>query len=819
MKLASLHIRDFRGIKDLHLDLQERNFVVDGPNGSGKSGVVDAVEYVFTGRIARLEGPGTGGLSVRTHGPHVDKRDNPRDAFVKATICLDDGSTVTIERGLDKPKEPKVTPASAEVDIRWIAGHPEIALSRRELVKFILVEPGQRSKEVQSLLKLERLDEARRNLTTASNTLARDRQSAEQDTAWARTHFLTAAGIGAMRVDDVLAAANERRQILGLPRLSELAATTRLASGFGEGSAGNTTPPTVNKELATRDADALEEFLSASGAGNKHVVALLGDLAQLDGREDLVALLDQHDLIQSGLSLATVAACPLCDAEWDLNTLRAHLKEKLDRAEDAKSYADNLIGKAQFLAGDAQTLADHLETMAKHALALGIDESARVARAWRDQLASFRDRLRTAKGIIALRDRLALDWTSRPGGATDALVRLRDAIGALKAPSETDNARTYLLVCDDRLDVYRAKRVKESRLKTEADVAERTKTLFDATVEEHLSRLYSAVEQDLVRFYRFINENDEENFDAKLDPKKGKLTLEVDFYDRGLFPPGAYHSEGHQDGMGLCLYLALMKRLLGDRFTFGVLDDVLMSVDKGHRKQVCGLLKKEFAKTQFVITTHDDVWLHQMIAAKFVDKVAVKRFRGWTVEHGPLVDGYKEVWESIDEHLSKEEIPQAAGLLRRHLEQVAGDLCERFRASAPYRRDADHDLGDLLPAATGKWTKLLKEAKAAAVSWAKQQDVDTIAAREETFKTRLGATNMEQWALNKSVHYNEWANMTKNDFQPVVEAYRGLFSLFTCEACDGWLSVSPTKGNPEAILCDCKAVCLNLRKKTSAKDG
>src|SRR5262249_973558 len=158
----------------------------------------------------------------------------------------------------------------------------------------------------------------------------------------------------------------------------------------------------------------------------------------------------------------------------------------------------------------------------------------------------------------------------------------------------------------------------------------RTKDLFDVTMEEHLARLYSAIERDLVSFYRFINEDDESNFDAKLDPKKGKVILEVDFYDRGLFPPGAYHSEGHQDGMGLCLYLGLMKRLLGERFTLGVLDDVLMSVDKGHRKQVCGLLKKEFPKTQFIITTHDDVWLHQMIAAKLVDKDAVKRFRGWT---------------------------------------------------------------------------------------------------------------------------------------------------------------------------------------------
>ncbi len=79
-----------------------------------------------------------------------------------------------------------------------------------------------------------------------------------------------------------------------------------------------------------------------------------------------------------------------------------------------------------------------------------------------------------------------------------------------------------------------------------------------------------------------------------------------------------------------------------------------------------------------------------MISAKLVEKSSVKRFRGWTVEHGPLVDDYKEVWESLDEPLGREEDAQPAALLRRHLEQAAGELCERFRASTPNRRDADH---------------------------------------------------------------------------------------------------------------------------------
>ena len=38
-----------------------------------------------------------------------------------------------------------------------IADHPEITLSRREILRFILVEPTKRSEEIQTILKLEEI--------------------------------------------------------------------------------------------------------------------------------------------------------------------------------------------------------------------------------------------------------------------------------------------------------------------------------------------------------------------------------------------------------------------------------------------------------------------------------------------------------------------------------------------------------------------------------------------------------------------------------------------------------------------------------------
>jgi hypothetical protein len=97
--------------------------------------------------------------------------------------------------------------------------------------------------------------------------------------------------------------------------------------------------------------------------------------------------------------------------------------------------------------------------------------------------------------------------------------------------------------------------------------ATRARKVFDVYTESTktaLESIYQKVEGDFSDYYRFLNEDDESSFAAKLTPSMGKLGFGVDFYKRGFFPPGAYHSEGHQDSMGLCLYLALMRHLQGD---------------------------------------------------------------------------------------------------------------------------------------------------------------------------------------------------------------------------------------------------------------
>jgi hypothetical protein len=269
--------------------------------------------------------------------------------------------------------------------------------------------------------------------------------------------------------------------------------------------------------------------------------------------------------------------------------------------------------------------------------------------------------------------------------------------------------------------------------------------------------LYDDVEEDFSAFYRSINEDDEVKFTAKLTPSEGRLDFDVNFYERGLFPPAAVHSEGHQDGMGVCLYLALMKRFFGGSFTIALLDDVVMSVDAGHRYQFCKLLKTNFPDTQFIITTHDRLWAEQMKSAGLVTAKTSLAFHSWTIDTGPLVESNAEIWQEISAALAK--VEAAAAALRHHLEYASRHLADHLGATTPFHADGNYELGELLPSVLSRMKSLCGKAADAAQSWGNSTARDVAAARKAALSDSNAATSIEQWAVNKAVHYNEWANL------------------------------------------------------------
>ncbi|MGQ0446293.1 MAG: ATP-binding protein [Beijerinckiaceae bacterium] len=139
IRIEKIEIHEFRGIRGLSLGLKGQNFAVCGPNGTGKSGIVDAIEFALTGGISRLSGSGTGGLSVKLHGPHVDSRNKPDDSWVTLDVAIPSlgGKNATNHRTVKAAGSPTITPNDPKVLAAFdgVKLHPEFVLSRRELVR------------------------------------------------------------------------------------------------------------------------------------------------------------------------------------------------------------------------------------------------------------------------------------------------------------------------------------------------------------------------------------------------------------------------------------------------------------------------------------------------------------------------------------------------------------------------------------------------------------------------------------------------------------------------------------------------------------
>jgi hypothetical protein len=813
IKLESAHIEEVRGIRKLNIDFQKSTFSISGPNGSGKSGVIDAIEFGLTGQISRLMGRGTKGLTVSEHGPHVDKTKFPDAAFVELKVFLPDiGKVATITRKISAPKKPRIVPSTPDVLAAFdeIADHPEIALSRREILRFILVEPTKRSEEIQTILKLDEIGDTRSAFNTAQNKLQTAFQTAAATLKSTRNTLLLHLQIPALRAEELLESVNKRRKLLSLAEIVELSADTTLDAGLPSAAKVND----FNKQSSLRDLGAFAEAeKSFSGLAKAEAGAIARDLARLEADPALLAALQRRSFIEKGLELVDGPDCPLCDQPWeDEQRLRDHLKAKLAKSEEARKLQETLVKNGTAMAREAIRIIGLMSPAQRIAEVHGQTGFSQILGEWKINLEGLKTKLTTVDGLTGLRDRLTAGWLDAPKTLSKDLHGLTERIAAIPDQTTMIDAQTFLTTAQLRLTDYREAM---RRNKAAENAAAAAKAAYDAycnVMEDELNSLYDEVQKDFSTFYRAINQDDEGQFTAKLTPTAGSLGLDVNFYDRGLFPPAAFHSEGHQDGMGVCLYLALMKRLFGKRFTFALLDDVVMSVDAGHRYQFCKLLKAHFPDTQFVITTHDRLWAEQMKSAGLVSGKTSISFHSWTIDTGPLVESNVEIWQEIATALGKGKVETAAAALRHHLEYVARHLADQLGATPQFRADGNYELGELMPSVLKRMKDLCGKAAEAAQSWGKSVEREVATTRKTALSTSNAATNVEQWAVNKAVHYNAWANFGKKDFEPVVAAYKELLACFSCPDCDSWLYIAP-RLNPECLRCACNAVNLNLKPR------
>ncbi|WP_435094120.1 AAA family ATPase [Clavibacter michiganensis] len=815
MKIESLRVNNFRGIRHFTFELERKNFVVAGTNGTGKSGVIDALEFGLTGKISRLSGRGTAGVSVKSHGPHVDFAGSPASAWVEIQFSLEAGDvTYTLRRSVAQPKTFTLTPNSQEAHaaVAWMNAHPEFALTRREIVRFVLAEGKSRGEDVAQLLGLERIPSMRSLLSRIANSDKKDLTATDAIHQQMVERMKSDYHLSSVDASALLLRANTFRSELMLPSsespdqvsiLEGVSATVDLAQGSANRDIWLDRLATLDSIIKNVLESALIKDLNASHA----------EAQQLAENSAFMDSLSTEGLLKAALAAFDNESCPVCGTPWQQASFLQVVEHKRDEGRAAIERLTQLRDQLHPLMETLRAVYASLRSCAEADTAYA--EEALMSPIIESIMAEIETYGRRAGGIS--------DATTLARFAESASLNIEplpyriqlisEWLDRKPKPSQADAARAQLRAFGASVEslTRQSQALREAQLK--ADQSSSISEIYNASTSDSLLKIYEAVESTFASFYAQINSDDESTFAATLAPSGAGLDMTVAFYDRGLYPPGAYHSEGHQDAMGLCLYLALARHTLGSQFTLSALDDVLMSIDAGHRKAVIALLSQEFPYTQFVVTTHDEQWMRQMKSSGFAKSKQVIQFRSWDVGRGPVAWRDYEPWDEIGRHIEANEPRLAAVGLRSYLEYVARELADAVHAPVAFRSDGHYTLGELFDKTVSEYRKVLRTSASAANSWGREEMREEIRTKERGVGQSALVAKQEEWAINSVVHFNEWENLGARELVSVVAAWKDLLRHFECDACGGMLSLSQVGGRDQSLTCMCGATLFSLVSK------
>ncbi len=817
MKILELSIKNIRGIKQIDLVPGGKNIIVFGPNGTGKSAIVDSVDFLLSGKINRLTGKGTGSLSIKEHGCHVDCRDNLKDTVVTAKVKVD-GNEIVLERSISKPTQLKIVPKKFEksVDAHLrVANLGQHILSRREILRFITAEEGERAKEIMELLDLSDIDNLRAMLVKIENEADSEYKNKESNFEVAKSEIKTLLSLAKFNEDECLKKVNELRKILGGAVLKELDADK------------------IKEGLTPHLFEAKKEFLTKEQIENyiKDTKEIIDKSSELSGKEaDLKTLLEAiqketklkqyslyKKLYEAGINLITDKnVCPLCGREWTDGSLKEFLENKKKETDVAKERQEEIDKLSTSIKTQIDLLQNDVVNLNKAKNQFGIEAKeenvkklVEDVKEWTDgmlePLEKWESNKWPKKSISQILD-VASYEEQYFTPLQNALAKSGDQL------TKQQNTWEILIRLVDKWKTYKQSLKHKQASEIYKKRAQLSREYFEKARDLVLADIYNAVKGGFDKYYKTIHSEDEDSFSSELRPDGPSLKLEVDFYNRGKFPPHALHSEGHQDSMGLCLFLALNEHLTKGVISVIVLDDVVMSIDRTHRKDICKLLKESFPDKQFIITTHDTAWAKQLQSEGIVSKKNMVHFLNWNIDVGPIFRLEKDLWEKINEDLNNDDVPSAAHKLRRNAECFFEDICDLLVAKVPYKGNHQWELEDFASSAVSAYRDYLKRAKDNFNKLNQQEKVKKLGELEKHTNGVIQKSKVESWVVNASVHYNKWSECSKNDFKDVVSAFKDLFALFTCSTCGQTISITEKKGDdPKSVLsCECQGISWNV---------
>jgi hypothetical protein len=263
-----------------------------------------------------------------------------------------------------------VTPDSAQVHniITALSLHPEFALSRREIVKYILTPAGKRADDVQTLLRLDQIEKVRKSLQKIANDAKKELDTKTDEDERAKKSLLQHLQIPSLSKTALLQVVNAYRATLKMEPLTDLVPGQTTLKGDLTTEKQPAKPGSKVSKAAgaaqIADFARLITFPATAEAARLRTEAL-NQLQTLKSDPLLLRSFHQQSLVLKGMELLEKDECPLCDNPRDIRELLAHFEDKLTKANAASELVSKLESALRPLAGNLAALASSTAALIK----------------------------------------------------------------------------------------------------------------------------------------------------------------------------------------------------------------------------------------------------------------------------------------------------------------------------------------------------------------------------------------------------------------------------------------------------------------------
>jgi ABC-type lipoprotein export system ATPase subunit len=792
-EIQKITISGFRGINmpPLELNFQAgkiiHSMMIYGKNGSGKSSIVDAWEWLYSGKIEHLAHEGAKERAF----PHKEAKDG--QTWIEVEFTNREIGKIKAEFDLGRITKPKIEGKSSKM--KEFIPHP-CHLKYRDITEFVYKEKAKKYEKLSSQMGFGKALDIQNQLQTGTKHLELELEKFKRDRDDSSKEYREASGEKPKEIASFIKTLNVVFNRQGISPAKEIAEVeTSLEKLRAQ----------VEKDERTKK---LQLWKDIQGFINQFypvedirsiISSFQEDFREFKQDEEEISKLVLLDLYEKGIeaieSLEICDRCPLCDQPYEGNLI-AHIKSK-------QSHLDELSKRRIELEKSKKELLSSLDALVRKiehtSLYLEEKELEPPLMEFKENLKEGTSPLNDCKDILEKKiedidkefDFFMKVDTKEYKSILDSESKIKEEISTQVENLEKDKSRKALVDDFQQANKLQESFLKWERLNNKIERLEAIKSAYEKIREDYVGdtkksvqESFDAISSDVAAYFKILEQDCDVLGDPKikLDSKKDKaVELEIMFGGDPISPAYKFLSESQLNSFGLSIFLASAKHF-NPHFKFIILDDVINSFDTYKRPRVIDLLSKHFSEYQILLFTHDSIWLDRL--QKSFPQWIRKRFVGWDYMIGPRIKPGKNSYEQIDELLSQDKPTEAGWLFGRYLEWVLQELCENLESSVKYNRRNEYTLSELFQAFSVRMQKKLKS------------DLSIVKLISD-FEVDTGFRNFcDHWKDSET-------DYSSPEIRDIVQNWRDIECEIECEKCHKFIRYEKVDGY-EHISCPCR---------------